>query len=98
MNEKGEWSLTPAYDLLYTENDLGGNWMTLRGKRNKLKLNDFLQLADLMGINLRQFNEMRQKIEDALRQWPSFAKASGLGPGLTKVVEISIQSMSKNLR
>jgi len=98
MNEKGEWSLTPAYDLLYTDNDLGGNWMTVCGKRNKLKLNDFLQLADLMGISLRQFNEMRQKIEDALRRWPSFAKASGLGPGLTKVVEISIQSMTKNLK
>ena len=51
-----------------------------------------------MGISPRKFNEMRQKIEDALRQWPSFAKASGLGPGLTKVVAISIQSMTENLK
>jgi len=98
MNEKGEWSLTPAYDLLYTDNDLGGNWMTVRGKRNDLKLDDFLQLADLMGISPRQFNEMRQQMEDALRQWSSFAKASGLGPGLTKVVESSIHSMTKALK
>ena len=98
MNEKGEWSLTPAYDLLYTDNDLGGNWMTVRGKRNQLKLDDFLQLAELMGIGSRQFHEMRQKMEDALRQWPSFAKASGLGPGLTKVVGTSIQSMTEALK
>jgi len=98
MNEKGEWSLTPAYDLLYTDNDLGGNWMTIQGKRNNLKLDDFLQLADLIGINPRQFNEMRQQMEDAFRQWPSFAKASGIGPGLTKVVESSIQSMAEALK
>lgn len=97
MNAAGEWSLTPAYDLLYTDNDLGGNWMTVRGKRNGLKLDDFLQLADLMGITPRQFDAMRQQIEEALQRWPSFAKASGLGPGLTNVVKNSIQSTTRAL-
>jgi serine/threonine-protein kinase HipA len=97
MNAAGEWSLTPAYDLLYTDNDLGGNWMTVRGKRNGLKLDDFLQLADLMGITPRQFDAMRQQIEEALQRWPSFAKASGLGPGLTNVVKSSIQSTTRAL-
>jgi serine/threonine-protein kinase HipA len=98
MDEKGEWTLTPAYDLLYTDNYLGGNWMTVRGKRNNLKLDDFLQLAELMGIRNSQFNEIRQQMDDALRQWSKFAKASGLGPGLTKVVESSIFSMLEGIR
>jgi hypothetical protein len=32
MNDHGEWSLSPAYDLLFTDNDLGGKALNLQGR------------------------------------------------------------------
>lgn len=97
MDPSGEWSLTPAYDLIFTDNDLAGNWMSVQGKRNKLLRDDFLKLGDLMGIRSSQVDAMIEQIETALRQWPKFAKGSGLGSGLTKVVEASIRRMLEGL-
>lgn len=97
MDPSGDWALTPAYDLIYTDNNLGGNWMTVQGKRNKLGREDFLKLGELMGIRRIQLDEMLQEMEEALRQWPNFAKKSGIGRGLTKVVESSIHRMLDGL-
>lgn len=97
MNEQGEWTLSPAYDLLFTDNDLGGNWMMLRGKRTGIQRGDLVTLADLVGIERNALDVMVQEVCDALRQWPQFAKESGVGTGLTKVVSASIQQMLRQL-
>jgi len=93
MDDHGEWTLSPAYDLLFTGNDLGGNWMLLQGKRAQIRRGDFQQLAELVGIQKNVFDEMLADVCGALRQWPDFAKQSGVGRGLTRVVDTSIRSM-----
>lgn len=97
MDDHGEWTLSPAYDLLFTDNDLGGNWMLLQGKRTKIRRGDFEQLSELVGIRRKTLDEMIAEITDALRQWPDFARQSGVGTGSSKVVNTSIQSMIGHL-
>jgi serine/threonine-protein kinase HipA len=97
MDARGQWTNTPAYDLLYTDNDLGGNWMLIGGKRHKIRYDDVKQLADLMGIPQRRLNEMLEQIQDALAQWPALAKANRIGTGLRKVVQTIIEDLSKTL-
>jgi serine/threonine-protein kinase HipA len=92
MDAAGEWTLSPAYDLLFTDNDLSGNWMTVQGKRSAISKKDFEQLAELMGIQRRTFEDMLDTVKDALLQWQKFAKTSGVGAGLSKVAQISIRS------
>lgn len=97
MDDHGEWTLSPAYDLLYTDNDLGGNWMLLQGKRAQIRRGDLAPLAELVGIREKVLEEMVEVVCNALLQWPDFAKASGVGSGLTKVVSTSIRSMMEQL-
>lgn len=97
MDERGEWTLSPAYDLLFTDNDLGGNWMLLQGKRNNIRRADFERLAELVGIPKKALDEMIDELSEAFRQWPDFAKQSGVGTGLTKVVDTSIRSMIEQI-
>ncbi len=94
MSDSGEWTVSPAYDLLFTDTDLGGNWMMVQGKRSRITADDLLRLADLMGISRSHFNQMVERINDALSHWPGYAKASGVGPGLSKVVEMNLAERS----
>jgi serine/threonine-protein kinase HipA len=92
MDDSGEWTLSPAYDLLFTDNDLGGNWMMVQGRRSAIRKDDFARLADLMGIHRAAFASIIDEVKEALQQWPVFAKKSGVGPGLSNVIKASIQN------
>jgi serine/threonine-protein kinase HipA len=95
MDGSGQWSNTPAYDLLYTDNDLGGNWILIGGKRNNIRYDDLKKLAELMGIPERTLKEMLAQVRDAIAQWPELAKANGVGPGLRRVVQTVITSIDQ---
>lgn len=97
MDGNGRWSNTPAYDLLYTDNDLGGNWMLIGGKRDDIRYEDLKKLADLMAIPEQTLKEMLAQVRDALAQWPELAKANRVGPGLRRVVQTIIKSLDQGL-
>lgn len=98
IDESGQWSLTPAYDLLYTDNELGGNWMLVSGKRSNIRYDDLLKLAELMGVSKRRFDEILSEVQDALTQWPDIAKQSGVGTGLRKVVQAVHEDLNQQLK
>lgn len=45
-----------------------------------------------MGINLSTFTVMLDEVNDSLQRWMDFAKKSGVGPGLSRVVDSAIQN------
>lgn len=97
MDESGNWAVSPAYDLLYTDNDLGGNWMMVRGKRSGISMDDFSSLAKLMSISSRELMGIIDQTRDALSQWKTFADASNIGPGLSMVVNTMLMDTQKAL-
>jgi hypothetical protein len=50
-----------------------------------------------MGIHQAAFATIIGEVQEALRQWPDFARQSGIGSGLSKVVNTSIRAMIKQL-
>ena len=50
-----------------------------------------------MGIPQRRLNEMLEKVQDALAQWPALAKANGIGTGLRTVVQSVIEDLNRTL-
>lgn len=71
--------------------------MMVQGKRSAISQDDFTRLAELMGISRTAFESIIGEVNEALLQWPDFARQSGIGSGLAKVVNTSIRSMVEQL-
>lgn len=89
----GEWTVSPAYDLTFCETNLGGNWMLCRGRRGPVKLSELRELAEIHSIPRAFFDEMLERLQSTLADWPEFAQAAGLGPGLTETVNQALRRL-----
>jgi len=80
MGPDGEWQLSPAFDVIYAHNP-AGKWtnqhqMSINGKRDHFTLDDLMAVGE--SISLRGPGEIIDEVADAVRQWPEFARASGI--------------------
>lgn len=77
LNE--DWRLSPAFDLSYAYNPGPGKWtatqqMSLRGKREKIELSDFIQFAkDHSLATLPKIKSIIEQVAQSIRKWPQFA-------------------------
>ena len=77
MNRRGEWSLSPAFDVTYAWNPTG-EWtsrhqMSINGKREGFEREDLLALASTAGIKKARASQMLDRVIEAVRRWPDFA-------------------------
>jgi len=89
MGPDGEWQLSPAFDVIYAHNP-AGKWtnqhqMSINGKRDHFTLDDLMAVGE--SISLRGPGEIIDEVADAVRQWPEFARASGVDGNV--IAEIS---------
>jgi len=91
MNRKGEWRLSPAFDISYAWNP-GGEWtnrhqMSVSGKRDGFELEDLLALAKVADIKRARAKQMVDRVIDAVRHWPDFAGEAGVSDGQIKKIQ-----------
>ena len=93
MDKTGAWTLSPAYDVTFTydPDELFGDRhkMKINGKQYGFSTDDFLQVADNMGIN--KPNEIIQQVLDAASLWPEFAKEAGVKPDVVQFIQDAIK-------
>jgi serine/threonine-protein kinase HipA len=95
MNRRGEWRLSPAFDVTYAF-DPAGAWtrqhqMSINGKRDEFQPEDLYALAAIAGIKKAQAKEMLERVTRVVSRWPEFAHAAG-------VEEEKISRIGKALR
>lgn len=80
MNEKGEWSLSPAYDLCYSYSPTGkwtnSHQLSLNGKRDDFLLSDFLEVAGKSDI--KNATAIIKQIIDVILQWDMYASEANV--------------------
>ena len=66
MNEKGEWKLSPAYDLVYSYGHatFGQHRMSIAGKIDNLTVNDLAQCGYKMGLEAAFMKKTIEEISD----------------------------------
>ena len=74
MNKKGEWSLSPAYDLTYSYGMVKEHLTTLQGKSKAFELKDYLALAKRYLIKKSRAIEMVNEIVKVIKELPKRAK------------------------
>jgi len=82
MNKKGEWSLSPAYDMTFAYNP-EGKWtsnhqMTINGKLHDFTMDDMLKAAENMKVNIEDAKTIISDVREALMKWESFARKATL--------------------
>lgn len=83
MDRSGQWSLSPAYDLVYAYNP--GTWtsnhqMSLAGRRNDFEREDILKFASSIGVKSRRAMQIVDRTGAAIRDWSAHAEAAGVTP------------------
>lgn len=82
MNQKGEWSLAPAFDMTFSYNP-SGSWtashqMTLNGKRDGFTMDDFEMCAKTSLMKRGRGARIMEEVQKAVKRWPEFAAEAGL--------------------
>ena len=82
MNRRGEWRLSPAYDVMYAYNRRG-RWtdqhqMSMAGKRSGFERADLLRFADTSGLKIPRARRVIDRVLDAVANWPRFASEAGV--------------------
>ena len=82
MNRRGDWRLSPAYDISYSW-DPHGPWtsqhqLSINGKRDGFQYADLLALAASTGIKRSPAAEMIDRVIAVVRRWLEFADEAGV--------------------
>lgn len=90
MDRKGDWRLSPAFDISYAWNPNGiwtkGHQMSVNHKREDIKRDELIELAETADIKRKSANEMIDKVIDSFIQWPNLAKEVGVSEDkITKI-------------
>lgn len=82
MDQKGRWSLAPAFDVTYSYNP-SGEWtsahqMTVNGKRDDFTLGDLKACAKAAGMKRGREKGILLEVVDAVDRWSEFAEQAKL--------------------
>jgi serine/threonine-protein kinase HipA len=86
----GDWTLTPAYDLLYTPGPGGEHTMTLAGEGRNPGRSHVLRLAEQVEVSRREADAIIDEVQAAIACWPAHATEAGLS-------KASVQQIAQSL-
>ena len=76
MDDKGEWKLSPGYDIAYAYDPhnkwLKAHQLSLNGKRENITRADLLSVAKAM--NIKKPADIINRVVDSIKKWKRFAK------------------------
>ena len=81
MDRDGSWTLSPAYDLIYSAGPAGEHTMTVAGEGQSPDRSHLLDLAQRIEIDGKSALEMIERVNAALMQVTSIARDAGCRRG-----------------
>jgi serine/threonine-protein kinase HipA len=82
MDRRGQWSLSPAFDLVYSFNPQG-RWtavhqMSINGKRHDFTVADLRKVATIAGLKRGAATRILKEVTAAVERWPEIAADTGI--------------------
>lgn len=91
MNRRGEWSLSPAYDVTYSYNPRGlwtsAHQMSISGKRDNFTLTDLIDCAKKSSISKKRAREIIDEVITSVNTWPLFAESAKIDQRTIKAIQ-----------
>lgn len=87
MDKAGNWSLAPAFDVIYSYNPAGAwtasHQMTMNGKRDDFTLEDFRACARAASMKRGRAEAIVDEVRKAVSRWKHYAEEAGV-PAVTR--------------
>lgn len=84
MNKRGDWSLSPAFDMTYSYNPSGpwtsSHQMTLNGKGDDFVLDDFKACAKAASMKRGRTETIIEEVRTVVARWREYADEAGVNP------------------
>ncbi len=95
MNQKGEWSLSPAFDVAFSYNPKGAwtnkHQMQINGKRDNFELQDFIELGKKADLSSIKVKNILKEVTEVVSKWEDYFQEA-------KVPNRLIEGVRGNLR
>ena len=82
MGRRGQWSLAPAFDVMYAYNPSGAwtahHQMSLAGKRDGFTLDDLKAVAATASMKRGRAEAITREVTSAVARWREFAATAGV--------------------
>ena len=85
-DQVNEWSLSPAFDLMYASGPGGEQTMTVNGKGRDITVADCLALAEKVAIKPQQAEAIMAEVNNAVGRWQEWADEAGVSKGVAKEI------------
>jgi len=91
MDKRGQWQLSPAFDVVYSYNPHGAwtsrHQMSLNGKRDEFQVEDLIAFAKTANLKRAKATALLREIADAVKKWRSHAATAGVSTHDMKRIE-----------
>ncbi|MBF0235563.1 MAG: HipA domain-containing protein [Desulfamplus sp.] len=85
------WTLTPAYDLTYSQGPGGEHSMTLAGEGRAPGKDEIMQLGKGAGLSAAEIRRCVDQVRAAVDTWPECARAVGVSDERIKVIQRAVE-------
>ncbi len=93
MDEQGQWTLSPAYDLTFSSGPSGEQSTMVMGEGRNPKTEHLLKLAEEANINASRAIEIIDTTKSSLSKWSSLAKRYGVSSANIALIDKNITSV-----
>ncbi len=78
MDEGGNWSLSPAYDLTFSSGPNGEQSTMVMGQGKDPQTSDLLNLAETAGLSRSEAKAIIDQVQTSLSRWPELSSTCGV--------------------
>jgi len=98
MDSTGQWSLSPAYDVVYAYNP-DGAWtsqhqMSLNGKTDGFELDDLLNFGKFADLKTAETKAILSDIRTAIERWEEFTNIANVSSAMASKARAGFRQMS----
>lgn len=92
MDENGVWSVSPAYDLIFSSGPGGEHATTVMREGKNPGVPHLLKLASLVSIKEERAIEIIDQVKQAISEWSRFAKLAHVSPTSAASIKLALLS------
>jgi len=97
MNHLGEWSLSPAYDLAFSEGPGGEHTMTVDGEGKSPTQEHIRRLGIQSGLSKQQITQSIEEIAQIVSNWRKYAKDVDIEQSSINLIQKRIEANLKSI-